>query len=372
MSDYYVGGGKGQCIAIKASDGERCTNGAIGHREGLCGTHKNADDPTTIFDEGETEYVLCEECGWQQTVRVPGEPPWCGCCGTHPGEDYELRRGMPVTDGGQPKNDSERPGRRCDYCGEHKEKTRVEKYGAIRCADCDEVNGGQEPVTDGGQAVDPLEAVDEVLFRSGRCHLPDEDGRPRCAGSDADMDAFTTRPATPEWVNTLCNSCDPRTDTDRGDADNSHWRNARDADPDDAFGSDADSADAASRYTPDNLGTYRVCAEERHNALKLKFSGAPLDHLGVDSGDVVDVASQPSSRTLVVGRGLDDDAGELEHLATYTVGQQQGLVQMHTPVLRAIGAAAGDVLVAVSDDGGGRRVRLILEADEGEQEVLQS
>lgn len=72
--DFYDGAGDGQCLAIKASDGERCLNGVYGSNE-FCGHHKNAEDVTTAIEESDDTRVYCDECGWQKASQAPGEPP---------------------------------------------------------------------------------------------------------------------------------------------------------------------------------------------------------------------------------------------------------------------------------------------------------
>lgn len=78
-TDHYDGAGDGQCLAIKDTDGERCTNGVYGSNH-LCGTHKNASDVTLAPHEDEREWQLCEHCGWQPAA-YRGPVAACGCCG---------------------------------------------------------------------------------------------------------------------------------------------------------------------------------------------------------------------------------------------------------------------------------------------------
>lgn len=81
-TQHYDGAGDGQCLAIKGSDGERCTNGVYGSRV-VCGTHMNASDVTVAPETTDREFYLCPECGWQtaEWEQPGGDPPYCSSCG---------------------------------------------------------------------------------------------------------------------------------------------------------------------------------------------------------------------------------------------------------------------------------------------------
>lgn len=78
---YYSDAGDGQCLAIKDSDGERCTNGVYGSNL-CCGTHKNADDVTLAPEQDDREWRRCSGCGWQpcEWEQGGGDPPFCSWC----------------------------------------------------------------------------------------------------------------------------------------------------------------------------------------------------------------------------------------------------------------------------------------------------
>ena len=90
--EHYDGAGDGQCLAIKASDGERCMNGVYGSND-FCGHHMRASDVTTAIEVSDREWVQCDECGWQKAEWEPAEPPFCSWCGVQVGGDYEVRKG---------------------------------------------------------------------------------------------------------------------------------------------------------------------------------------------------------------------------------------------------------------------------------------
>lgn len=92
MNDLYDGAGDGQCLAIKASDGDRCTNGVYGSNE-FCGRHMNASDVTTAIEASDDYWVYCEECGWQKAEWESADPPYCAWCGCQVGAGYEVREG---------------------------------------------------------------------------------------------------------------------------------------------------------------------------------------------------------------------------------------------------------------------------------------
>jgi hypothetical protein len=93
MSEHYDGAGDGQCLAIKASDGERCTNGVYGSNE-FCGHHKRASDVTTAIEVSDAEWVRCDECGWQKAEWDGPDPPCCSWCGVRVSRrNYEIREG---------------------------------------------------------------------------------------------------------------------------------------------------------------------------------------------------------------------------------------------------------------------------------------
>lgn len=91
-TDRYSGAGDGQCLAIRDSDGERCTNGVYGSSD-YCGTHKRASDVTSAIEKSDSQWVRCDECGWQKADWAPGEPPFCSWCGCEIVGDYEVREG---------------------------------------------------------------------------------------------------------------------------------------------------------------------------------------------------------------------------------------------------------------------------------------
>jgi len=104
----YAGAGDGQCLAVKDSDGERCTNGVYGSND-FCGTHKRADDVTSAIEaatEG-AKWVRCQECGWQKAQWDGPDPPSCAYCSVRINRpDYEIRESgdnKPVTDDWDPE-----------------------------------------------------------------------------------------------------------------------------------------------------------------------------------------------------------------------------------------------------------------------------
>lgn len=95
MSEHYDGAGDGQCLAIKASDGERCTNGVYGSNE-FCGHHKRASNVTTAIEVSYVLWIRCDECGFQRLGYEDPDPPCCTRCGVR-----LSRRNCEIREGGE-------------------------------------------------------------------------------------------------------------------------------------------------------------------------------------------------------------------------------------------------------------------------------
>lgn len=80
MSGNYRGAGDGQCLALKKSDGERCTNGVYGSRL-RCGHHMNASDVTLAYEDSDRHFYWCPECGFQPAEYGGGGEAFCSGCG---------------------------------------------------------------------------------------------------------------------------------------------------------------------------------------------------------------------------------------------------------------------------------------------------
>lgn len=107
MGSGYVDAGDGQCLAVKDSDGQRCTNGVRGTNL-VCGIHINASDVTYVDKIDEREYYWCRGCGFQPGNFLGGGEAVCSQCGVEfpgdrdsyeyitPDDDFEIEDGQPV------------------------------------------------------------------------------------------------------------------------------------------------------------------------------------------------------------------------------------------------------------------------------------